>query len=81
MVEQPGLFAPLAEPLGPRVRKVVLQLLSRSMHPSAWELVDYVERQVGLKARWEIEHILETLAKKETQFPSREQANNLLGEL
>ena len=62
MSEQHDLVSPPAEPLGPRVRELVLDLLSRFTQPSAWELVEHVEHQVGLKARWEIEPVLKTLA-------------------
>ena len=62
MTEQHDLFSPPAEPLGPRVREVVLKLLSQYTQPSAWELVEHVEHQLGLKARWEIESVLKTLA-------------------
>ena len=61
MTEQSDLFAPPVEPLGPHVREVVLDLLSRLTQPSAWELVEYIERQVGLKARWEIKPVLTKL--------------------
>ena len=54
MVEQSDLFVPPVEPLGPPVREVVLGLLSRLTQPSAWELVEHIEHQVGLKAKWEI---------------------------
>jgi hypothetical protein len=43
------------------IRKLVVGLLSRSQ-PSAWELVEHVERAFGLKARWEIESVLKILA-------------------
>ena len=62
MSEQHDFFSTFAEPLGPRVREVVVDLLSRFTQPSAWELVEHVERHVGLKARWEIEPVLKTLA-------------------
>ena len=62
MAEQSDLFAPPFEPLGPHVREVVLDLLSRFTQPSAWELVEHIERQVGLKARWEIKPALTKLA-------------------
>ena len=62
MAEQSDLFAPPVEPLGPHVREVVLGLLSRLTQPSAWELVEHIECQVGLKARWEIKPVLTKLA-------------------
>ncbi len=49
MAEQPDLFAPPAQLLEPRVREAVLRLLFSFAHPSAWELVEQILRQVGLK--------------------------------
>ena len=62
MGEQYDLFSTPIEPLGPHVTKVVLDLLSRLTQPSAWELVEHIERQVGLKARWAIKPALTKLA-------------------
>ena len=61
MVEYEPFDSP-AEALGLRIRKLVLGLLSRSTQPSAWELIEHVERAAGLKARWEIESVLNILA-------------------
>ena len=62
MVDQLQLSLTPPEPLGPRVREAVLTLMSQGKQPSAWELVEHVEHQVGLKARWEIEPVLKALA-------------------
>ena len=61
MGEQSDLFTPSVESLGSHVREVVLDLLSRLTQPSAWELVEHIERQAGLKARWEIKPVLTKL--------------------
>ena len=62
MAEQPYPCASQSEPLDTRVRKVLLELLSNFVQPSAWELVEHVEHKIGLKARWEIEPVVKTLA-------------------
>ena len=61
MAEKPDLFTSPAKPSGPDVREVVLKLLAHSSQPSAWNLVERVERQVALKARWKIEAVLKVL--------------------
>jgi len=44
------------------VKNIVLAALARPQQPSAWELVDEVDRSLGLKARWHLLTALEELA-------------------
>ena len=61
MIGQPEVSASPAELLRRLVRKAVLKLLSDFTQPSAWELVEQIEHQVGPNARGEIEPVLEAL--------------------
>src|SRR3989344_2033049 len=50
-----------AEDLGLKVREAIIALLDIS-RPSAKELVDFIEAQLGLKARWDIPAAVMTLS-------------------
>lgn len=62
MVEPSDKSTSPLDPLGQRIREIVLELLSRTAQPTAWELLEFVEQQVGFKARWVMKVVLTDLA-------------------
>lgn len=61
MTAQLQLELPPAEDLRPRIRTLVVAAL-RTARPSARELVELVENELGLKARWDIASACEALS-------------------
>ena len=57
--EQPSLFDD--QPDVKKVMDAVLQILKLRAQPSAWELLDYLDFNVGLKARWSVSEAIQRL--------------------
>ena len=60
-MEQPDLPTSSEEHFRLRVREAVLELLASPAQPAAWELLEFVEHQLGFKVRWVIGEILSAL--------------------
>lgn len=77
MPAQMLLDLPPTEDLGPKVREAVITLL-RTTRPSAKELVDFIEEQLGLKARWDIQAVITALSQNKDLT---QDARRFLGEM
>ena len=77
MPAQMLLDLPPAEDLKPKVREAIITLL-RTARPSAKELIDSIEKQFALKARWDIPAVITALSQSKDLT---QDARNFLGEM
>lgn len=64
------LVLPPVPDLGKQVSDLVLSVLSKPTQPSARELLEVIERRVGVKARWEAKNVIEALARERSMSQS-----------
>src|SRR5437879_3194823 len=59
--DQYALFANEEVPTLKRVMDVLVSVLCRHEQPSAWDMVNTIEREVGWKARWSVKEAVNKL--------------------